>query len=382
MRPLIRLPSGFLAVLLVSLMLAASSTLSSTFSDSTATQPTALAQAQQPLIIAHRGASGYLPENTLAAFSLAILQGADFIELDLVATQDHHLIARHENRLDLTTDVADHPEFQDRKTTKTIDGTTRTGWFSEDFTLAEIKRLRARERFDSLRAANTRFDGTFTVPTLQEVIDLVKALEPIVGRRIGLYPETKHPTYFADLGLPLEPPLVEILHDNDYREPTAPVFIQSFEINNLKTLRTLTRLPLAQLIGRPNTQPYDVEAADGTRTYGDMATAEGLREIATYAQGVGPEKSHVIPRTLLGRLSQDSTTTFVANAQKAGLKVHPYTLRAENHYLPRNLRRGLRGSRIGQAEAEVRMFLEAGVDGLFIDHPDIGVRARANFLNP
>src|SRR5690606_28021931 len=202
-----------------------------------------------PLIIAHRGASGYLPEHTLAAYAVAILQGADYVEPDLVMTRDGQLVARHDNQLGLTTDVAQRPEFASRKRTQSIDGQSQTGWFSEDFTLAEIKTLRAIERIPQLRPGNQRLDGAFEIPTLQEIIELVQAMQASEGRIIGLYPETKHPTHFQQIGLAMEKPLVRTLHRNGYLTPNAPVYIQSFEVDNLKTLKRLTKLRLVQLFG-------------------------------------------------------------------------------------------------------------------------------------
>lgn len=336
--------------------------------------------AAAPIVIAHRGASGYLPEHTLAAYAVAIQQGADFIEPDLVMTRDGHLIARHDNLLDLTTDVAQRPEFAGRRTTRTVDGVSVTGWFSEDFTLAEIKQLRAIERIPAVRPANTRFDGQFSVPTLQEIIDLVKACEQASGRAIGIYPETKHPTHFAALGLPMEEPLVQILRANGYESRRDRVYIQSFEVSNLKKLRRLTRIPLVQLLWLEG-RPYDVEAAGGSLTYDQMATAEGLREIARYADGVGPEKYHfLLPLDAAGNLDPANATEFVRNAHAAGLKVHPYTFRAENRFLPANYRSSDDPNALGAAQAEIEVFLGLGIDGLFTDQTDIGVRARDALL--
>lgn len=333
----------------------------------------------KPLVIAHRGASGYLPEHTQAAYSVAILQGADFIEPDLVMTKDGHLIARHDNVLDLTTDVARRPEFADRRTTKVVDGVTVTGWFSEDFTLTEIKQLRATERIPDVRPANARFDGQFQVPTLQEIIDLVKSHERALGRRIGLYPETKHPTYFQRLGLPMEEPLVEMLCRNGYEEAPERVFIQSFEVGNLRKLDSMTPIPLVQLLGREG-KPYDVEAERGALTYDQMATPQGLADIATYADGVGPEKYHfILAPDVEGRLDPANATDFVKNAHAVGLKVHPYTFRAENRFLPASLRSSDDPNALGDGEGEIAAFLATGVDGFFTDQADVGVRARDAF---
>lgn len=331
---------------------------------------------RQPIVIAHRGASGYLPEHTLAAYTTAIYQGADFIEPDLVSTKDGELIARHDNVLNLTTDVAAHPEFADRKATKTIDGIAVTGWFSEDFTLAEIKTLRAIERIPDTRPANTRFDRQFEIPTLQEIIDLARAMKRVTGREIGLYPETKHPTYFASLGLSLEEPLVWTLHRNGYNNPRDKVFIQSFETANLKRLHRMTRIPLVQLFSATG-QPYDVVARGGSLTYQDMATASGLRDIARYAQGVGPDKTMIIPLTAQGELNAENATNFVRDAHLAGLVVHPYTFRAENRFLPMNLRDGQDLNARGHADEEIKVFLKVGIDGFFTDYTDVGLKARA-----
>ena len=226
---------------------------------------------RSPLVIAHRGASGYVPEHTLGAYALAVMMGADYVEPDLVMTRDGKLVARHDNELGLTTDVAQHPEFADRKRTQKVDGVELTGWFSEDFTLAELKTLRAIERIPTIRPGNARLDGTFEIPTLQEIIDLVKSLQISQQRTIGLYPEIKHGTHFQRLGLAMERPLVKTLHRNGYLGPRAPVFIQSFEVNNLKELKRLTGIRLVRLYG--SGQPYDQQASGGSLTYAEMATA-------------------------------------------------------------------------------------------------------------
>lgn len=326
----------------------------------------------QPIVIAHRGASADRPEHTLAAYKLAIEQGADFIEPDLVATKDGELVARHENEIGSTTDVADRPEFADRKRTKAIDGQQVTGWFTEDFTLAELKTLRARERIPQLRPANTAFDGSDTVPTLQEIIDLARSEERRTGRRIGLYPETKHPTYFAALELTLEERLVGVLHQNGYSRRGDAVFIQSFEVGNLKRLRGMTDLPLIQLIGDRGA-PYDQKASGTNLTYAAMLTPEGLRAVAGYADGIGPYKDHVIPRQANGKLGAPST--LLQDAHKVGLKVHPWTFRPENYFLPTDMRRGESPAQRGDGAAEIRAFIAAGVDGFFTDAPTIGIEA-------
>lgn len=334
---------------------------------------------EKPIVIAHRGASGYVPEHTLAAYATAILQGADFIEPDLVMTKDGHLIARHDNVLDLTTDVANRPEFAGRKTTKTVDGVTVTGWFSESFTLTEIKTLRAIERIPNTRPANARFDGQFEIPTLQEIIDLVQAYEKLLDRRIGLYPETKHPTHFDRLGLSLEEPLVKILRRNGYEGQNARVFIQSFEINNLRKLKTMTRIPLVQLLWIEG-KPYDVEAGGGSLTYEQMATPAGLAQIASYAQGVGPEKSFIIPLDSAGNLDLSHATSFVKDAHMVGLQVHPYTFRSENVFLPTNFKSSGDPNTLGDGAGEIKVFLRTGIDGFFTDQTDRGIVARDAFL--
>jgi glycerophosphoryl diester phosphodiesterase len=329
-----------------------------------------------PIVIAHRGASGHRPEHTLAAYELAIEMGADFIEPDLVSTSDGVLVARHENEISTTTDVAEHSEFADRQTTKMIDGIPFTGWFTEDFTLAELKTLRARERLPSLRPDNTAFDGLYEIPTLQEVIDLAQSAG------VGIYPETKHPSYFDSIGLSLEEPLVETLHDNGYRKRRAPVFIQSFETANLRELNEMTELRLVQLLNNIG-QPYDFVLAGDPRTYTDLATPQGLREIATYADGIGPNKTLIVPLDAQGNL-QDPTS-LVDDAHAAGLVVHPWTFRNENMFLPADFRAGDPQAATylmatGDAPAEYRLYFDLGVDGLFSDYPDTAVATRTAWL--
>ena len=256
----------------------------------------AAAEAATPIVFAHRGASAYSPEHTLASYALAIEQGADFVEPDLVSTKDGILVARHENEIGGTTDVSDHPEFASRRTTKTIDGTRMTGWFTEDFTLAELKTLRAEERIPGTRPGNAAYNGQFQVPTLQEVIDLVKQKEIETGRKIGIIPETKHPTYFDRIGLSMEEPLVAALNKNGYTGKDANVFIQSFEVANLVELNKLTEVPLVQLMTTRGGRPWDFIASGDTRTYGDLLTTAGLAGVKAYADVLSTDKSVLIPR--------------------------------------------------------------------------------------
>lgn len=360
------------------------------------------------LVIGHRGASGYVPEHTLAAYWLAIEQGADYVEPDLVITKDGVLVARHENAIaivnaagvvtEATTDVADRPEFADRKTTKMIDGVAITGWFTEDFTLAELKTLRARERLPALRVANTRFDNMFEVPTFEEVLQLVdqanerrraEARDEGKGRGrdgkgrghgarfepIGVYPETKHPSFFQGIGLPLEEPLVRLLDRYGYKRADAPVFLQSFETANLRKLRRMTRVPIVQLFG--GGRPYDFVLAGDTRTYADLATPAGLADIAGYANGIGPSTGYIIP---VASGVPGAPTTLIADAHRAGLLVHAYTFRAENTFLPTPFDIGSDAAALGNMVGWVDEFLKLGLDGFFTDHPFIGrtaVDARA-----
>lgn len=328
-----------------------------------------------PIIIAHRGASGERPEHTIASYALAIEQGADFIEPDLVLTKDGVLVARHENEISETTDVTSHPEFAVRKATKVIDGEKKTGWFTEDFTLGELKTLRARERLSQLRKANTAYDGQFKIPTFEEILTLAKTEGAKRGRSIGIYPETKHPSYFASIGLPHAAPLLELLNRFGHTNATAPIYIQSFEVGNLQSLRAKTKLRLIQLMdekGSPADRP--------DLTYADMATPAGLKAVAAYANGIGPNKAMVIPRTLIGNLG--TPTSLVRDAHKAGLAVHPWTFRRENYFLPLSLKSGINPAGHGDLESEIRSFLATGIDGLFSDNPAQAVSARALLGKP
>jgi len=305
---------------------------------------------EEVIVIAHRGASGERPEHTLESYRLAIEQGADYIEPDLVMTRDGTLIARHENEIGGTTDVAAHPEFADRRRAQIIDGESITGWFSEDFTLAEIKTLRARERLPELRPANTAFDGRFAVPTFDEIMELATSenLKRGGGRKIGVYPETKHPAHFTARGLALERPVLAVLERHGYADPGSPVFIQSFDPENLKLLRGMTRLPLVQL-------------RDGA--LGD------LDDTARYADAIG--------------ISKDLATAAVVGAAHArSLAVHVWTFRAENEFLPEDLRSGDSPAAHGGLVEEIGRFLDRGIDGFFTDFPAIGVRARDAATSP
>ena len=325
----------------------------------------------QPLIIGHRGAAGYRPEHTLESYRLAAEMGADYIEPDLVSTKDGVLVARHEPEIGGTTDVADHPEFAGRKTTKMIDGNPVTGWFTDDFTLRELKTLRAKERLPLVRPDNTRFDGMFEVPTFQEVLDLRARLSRKLHRPLGVYPETKHPTYFRTHGLALEPKLVRALTRNGLNHRGAPVFVQSFEQDNLRALRSQLRVPLVQLLDAKTLHPGGIAS---NPTYGELSTPAGLRSIARYAAGVGPSKDYIVPRKPDG--SSDTPTSFVDDAHRAGLVVHPYTFRRENQFLPLELRSSTDPNQPGDLTSEIRQFFALGVDGLFTDNADIGVAAR------
>jgi glycerophosphoryl diester phosphodiesterase len=303
-----------------------------------------VADSSSIVVIAHRGASGERPEHTLESYQRAIEQGADYIEPDLVMTRDGVLIARHENEIGGTTDVAQHPEFSDRRRTQLIDGETMTGWFTEDFTLAEIKTLRARERLPDLRPANRAFDGRFSVPTFDDILELAQSANRTRSgkSRIGVYPETKHPAHFQRLGLAQERPLLETLARHGYAERGSPVFIQSFDPNNLRQLREMTPLPLVQLL------EHEV---------GDVA------RIAQYANCIGIAKTLATPKT-------------VAEAHGQGLKVHAWTFRAENEFLPDDLRIGRSPGAHGDLRGEIARYLGFGIDGFFTDFPAIGVAVR------
>jgi glycerophosphoryl diester phosphodiesterase len=340
-------------------------------------QPAATAaKARKVTIYGHRGAAGYRPEHTIGSYTLAARMGADYIEPDLVSTKDHVLVVRHDPEIGATTDVAQHPEFADRKTTKTIDYDTITGWFTQDFTLAELKTLHAKERIPDIRQHNTLWDGRYQILTFQEFINLRARLQRRLHRSIGMIPELKHSTYFRSIGLPLEKPFVRTLRRNHIANAAGRVTVQSFEVANLKRLhKQLPGVPLVQLLDSQLTHnPGDVKAAGGTLTYGDMATPSGLRNIAKYAQIVSPDKSFIVPRDANQRSL--APTTFVQDAHAAKLRVVPYTFRAENAFLPAELRVGTTPSDYGNFKAELRQFMRLGIDGLFTDNPDIAKAVR------
>jgi glycerophosphoryl diester phosphodiesterase len=301
------------------------------------------------VVIAHRGASGERPEHTLESYRVAIEEGADYIEPDLVMTRDGVLIARHENEIGGTTDVAQHPAFAARRRTQIIDGDAFTGWFTEDFTLSEIKTLRARERLGELRPQNRQFDGRFAVPTFDEIMQLVMGANRHPGRNrpVGVYPETKHPAHFAAIGLPQELSLLDTLQRYQYAKPGAPVFIQSFDPGNLQQLRSMTQLPLVQLL--------EHELGD-------------LGRIAKHADAIGIAKALATPQA-------------VAAAHAANLRVHVWTFRAENEFLPQDLQVGTDPKVHGRLEDEIRRYLERGIDGFFVDFPAVGVRVRDAYIS-
>lgn len=316
---------------------------------------------EAPLILGHRGACGYRPEHTIASYELAIAMGADFIEPDLVMTKDGILMARHENEISGTTDAAE--KFPDRKTTKKVDGKDITGWFIEDFTLSEMKTLKAKERLAFRDHSN---DGKFEIPTFKEILDLVKKQKRVVG----VFPETKHPTYFKSIGLPLEAALIKELKAHGLNKPRSPVFIQSFELTNLKQIKKMTKLPLIYLIDDPELVPYDNVMNNDKRTYKDMLSTESLKEISKTAYGIGPYKRYILPDN--GKNEALQATDLIKQAHAVGLKVYPYTFRSEAQYLLKDYQ--------GDPQKEYLQFFELGVDGLFSDFADQAVLAKQTYL--
>ncbi len=355
-----------------------------------------------PIVIGHRGASGYRPEHTLASYELAIAQGANYIEPDLVMTKDGELIARHEpllarvdlnadgsikmvngapvlNRTDSSTNVWQLDKYAGRLTVKTVDGQKVGGWFAEDFTAAEIRAdIRAQERLRDLRVGNNAYNDKLVIPTLQEVIDLAKAKSLETGRTIGIYPETKHPSYFKNFtdanGLKrMEDKLVEVLHANYGNDRNAPVFIQSFEVHNLEYINSKTDIKIVQLLNGSGT-PFD-----DSRSYAELASAAGLDAIKAYADGVGANTNLMI--TLVGG-KLGSPTQLIANAHKRGLAVHGWTFRAENVFLPNEFDSSADPAAFGNMAGQVKAFVDLGMDGFFTDQPDLGVAAVSALAVP
>ncbi|WP_229750913.1 glycerophosphodiester phosphodiesterase [Undibacterium terreum] len=326
-------------------------------------------------VFGHRGACALRPEHTLASYAKAIVDGADYIEPDLVSTKDGILVARHEANLTETTDVAKRSEFASRRVTKTIDGQTHTGWFVDDFTLAELKSLRAIERLPKVRPDNTRYDGMFQIPTWEEIIDFVAAESATSGRLIGLVPELKHSTYFSSVKLPLEDRFLQTIAEHEYTR-RAPLEIQSFETANLKYLRSKLgkreHIRLMQLTAEGQYRPVDVVAAGGKLTFAEMTSAQGLRDIAQYADVVAPPLRAVIPLKADGKL--DAPTALVADAHRAGLLVHTWTFRPENRFIAGDFKDGKdeNARNVAGSIAEIRRYVEAGVDGFFTDDPAVG----------
>ncbi len=328
-----------------------------------------------PLIFGHRGAAGYRPEHTAMGYRLGAQLGADYLEPDLVPTKDGYLVDRHEPNIIMTTDVAQHPEFAHLETTKTIDGVTQTGWFTTDFTLKQLETLRATERIPDIRQHNTLYNGIDRIPTLQQDINQVEALSREYHRTIGIVPEIKHSTYFRSIGLPMEGRVLGVLHRNhlDGRHPRLPTVVQSFEVSNLRRLHRRTDIPLMQLTSATGA-PADFVASGNPRTYADITSAAGLKQVGTYATFLGPDKNEIVPRTASNALA--TPTTLIRDAHRAGLLVSPYTFRDENSFLPTDYQRGANPADYGNALAEDKLFFTLGVDGLFTDNSDTAFEAR------
>ncbi|MFF3086950.1 glycerophosphodiester phosphodiesterase [Streptomyces nojiriensis] len=330
-----------------------------------------------PTVIGHRGASGYRPEHTIGSYQLALDLGADVIEQDLVPTRDGHLVCRHENEIGGTTDVAEHPGFASRRTTKSVDGVAVTGWFTEDFTLAELRTLRAKERIPAVRQRNTLYDGQWAVPTFEEVLRWADREGKRRGRRVWLHVETKHPTYFRGLGLGLEEPLAKLLRRYGRDGRGAAVFLQSFEPSSIQRLSRLVSAPRVVLLSTAGTRPWDFEVAKDPRTVADLVKPEGLKWIAGFAQGIGPTMDLILPRDAAGKLG--APTTLVKDAHARGLLLHPYTARNENSFLPAEYRKGTDPAAYGDALGAFRTYFEQGIDGIFTDNPDTGLLAAEAF---
>ncbi|MFI6447119.1 glycerophosphodiester phosphodiesterase [Kitasatospora sp. NPDC050543] len=338
---------------------------------------TGLDRLPHPLVIAHRGASGYRPEHTLGSYELALELGADVIEQDLVPTRDGQLVVRHENNIAETTDVADHPEFASRRTTRTIDGQSLTGWFTEDFTLAELRTLRAKERLPQQRQRNTLYDGRWPIPTFREVAEFAERRSRSLGRPVWLYVETKHPSYFRSIGLPLEERLAAELRRAGLEGKRGRAILQSFEPSSLQRLAKLVGNPRVQLLGAADTQPYDFVLAGDKRTVADLVTPAGLQWIASFAHGIGPTTQLIAPVDAAGKVQP--STSLVPDAHRANLVLHPYTVRNENGFLPADFRRGTDPAAYGDAIGWARYLYEQGVDGFFTDQSDTTVLARSDF---
>lgn len=327
-------------------------------------------QVVTPAVVGHRGASGYLPEHTLAAYRLAIAQGADDIELDLVVTGDGVLVARHEHDLARSTDVADQPHLAHRRTTKVVDGRPVTSWFVEDLTLAELRTLRARERMVDLRG--TAHDDQLAVPTLDEVLRMVREESLARGRSIGVMIELKDAAYFESVGLPIEDPLLDDLRRHGLDHARSRVTVMSFESTVLRNLAPRVRVPLVQLIDRLDRRPADLVALDDPRTFGDLASPAGLVAVERYADGIGAHHGVVA----LDQGERVVPSRLVADAHREWLTVHVWTLRAENHFLPTPFRDGSNPAHLGDLPGYAGLLLEMGVDGLITDQPDLCLRAR------
>jgi glycerophosphoryl diester phosphodiesterase len=331
----------------------------------------------EPIVIAHRGFSGERLEHTRPSYLLAIEQGADYIEPDVVATKDGVLVVRHENEVSGTTDVADRPEFADRRTTKVVDDTEHTGWFTEDFTLEELKTLRTKERIPDLRPGNVALDGVEPILTFDEVLDIALQGTATRDNPVGVYVETKHPSYFESVGISLNDLLIDALDRRGLNTPDAKITIQSFESGNLRTIRDRTPAFIVQLMS-PSGAPADFVIAGDERTYADLREPAGLEFVASYADGIGPYKDLVIARDSAGNLAEP--TGLVDAAHAAGLDVHIWTMRNENNFLPADLRSGTDKLAHGDAVGEYLAFYDAGVDGVFSDFTRTAVQARSRWL--
>lgn len=330
-----------------------------------------------PYVIGHRGTAGYRPEHTLGSYQHALDLGAHVIEQDLVPTKDGHLVCRHENDITATTDVADHREFAARKATKTIDGVAVTGWFTEDFTLAELKTLRAKERLPAVRQRNTLYDGRWSVPTFEEVLQWAEREGRRLGRRVWLHTETKHPTYFRGLGLPLEDRVARLLRRYGRHRADSPQFLQSFEPSSIQRLSRLVDTPSVVLLSGAGSKPWDFVVSGDPRTTDDLVKPAGLKWIASYAQGIGPTLDLIIPKDASGRLTKP--TTLVADAHARGLVLHPYTMRNENTFLPADFRRGTDPTAYGDVFGAFKAYFATGIDAVFSDNADTALLAAADF---